>query len=75
MHMTCGSTIQPEWRRLPDLAQQLGIDSSSAGRCAHALARRDRATQTANGRWYVDPAAFTEQAMRSVRKLRAQGSV
>jgi DNA-binding IclR family transcriptional regulator len=73
MHMTCGRTIP--WRRLPELARQLGITNTSACRCAYALARRDRATQTATGRWYVDPAAFTEQAMHSVRKLRARGPV
>jgi hypothetical protein len=57
------------------LARQLGITHASAINCALALARRDRAVQTATGRWYVDPAAFTEQAMRTVHKLRAQGSV
>jgi hypothetical protein len=31
--------------------------------------------QMVTGRWYVDPSAFTEQAVRTVRKLRAQGPV
>jgi len=55
------------------MAQQLGLTYSSAYNCALALARRDRAMQTATGRWYVDPAVFAEQALRAVRKLRAQG--
>jgi hypothetical protein len=63
------------WCRLPNLSRHLGITNSSALNCALALARRDRAVQTAIGLWYVDPVAFTEQAMRTVRKLRARGSV
>jgi hypothetical protein len=31
--------------------------------------------QTATGLWYVEPVAFTEQAMRTVHKLRARGAV
>jgi hypothetical protein len=73
--MTCDRTIPPGWRRLPDLARQLGLTHASALNCAQALERRDRAMQMVTGRWYVDPVAFTEQAMRTVRKLRARGSV
>jgi hypothetical protein len=73
--MACGRTIPPGWRRLPDLARQLGITNSSALNCALALERRALAMQMVTGRWYVDPAAFTEQALRTVRKLRARGSV
>jgi hypothetical protein len=57
------------------MAQLLGLTHSSALSCAHALVRRDRAMQTATGRWYVEPEAFAERAMRTVRKLRAQGSL
>jgi hypothetical protein len=75
MRMRDGRTIPSGWCRLPDLARRLGLTRSSASNCALALARRDRTVQTATGLWYVDPAAFIEQAMRSVRKLRTQGSV
>jgi outer membrane receptor protein involved in Fe transport len=56
------------WCRLPNLARQLGLTYSRAHTCALALARRDLAAQTATGLWYVDPAAFTDEAMRTVRK-------
>lgn len=75
MHMRDGRTNPPSgWRRLPKLARQLGITDTAAWRCARALACRDRAMQTITGLWYVDPVAFTEHAMRTVRKLRVQGS-
>jgi hypothetical protein len=64
--MSEGRTDPPSgWRRLPDLARQLGLDNASACRSAQALARRDRAIQTATGRWYVEPEAFIEHANRA----------
>ena len=69
--MTDGRASPPsEWCRLPEMAQQLGLTHSSARNCALVLARHNHAMQTATGRWYVEPAAFAEHAMRTVRKLR-----
>lgn len=72
--MTHDHTPPPGWCRLPNLTRQLGITNASACKCAHALARIGCAMQTPTGRWYVDPAAFAERAMRTVRKLRVQSA-